>query len=288
MNPYVSVVICARNAEKYIGNCISSILNQTFLNFEIVLIDDMSSDNTAGIIRKFDDRRIRYIRNKEWLKIPRSRNKGLEYAKGKYIFFTDADCTVSPNWIEEGLEYLEHKNCIGVEGRIFYVSEDYEPTFSDHVMANTSGGQFMTGNEAYPRHVVLAVGGFDENMGSLTDRDFGLRAMKHGKICFNPSMIAYHPRVTLTPTMLIKSSANTANRVFLFKKFGERKFMLWRILFPYNLAKAFFPPLTFASLFLKRFKTADDFRLLPYTYVYVILERLQLWKTSAMERVFLL
>jgi glycosyltransferase involved in cell wall biosynthesis len=94
MNPDVSVVMCARNAEKYIGNCIGSILNQTFQNFEIVLVDDMSSDNTASIVTKFNDKRIRCIRNKEWLKIPRSRNEGLRYAKGKYIFFTDADCTV--------------------------------------------------------------------------------------------------------------------------------------------------------------------------------------------------
>jgi len=287
MNPEVSVVMCARNAEKYIGNCIGSLLNQTFQNFEIVLVDDMSSDNTANIIKKFNDKRIRYIRNKEWLKIAKSRNKGLEYAKGKYIFFTDADCTASPNWIEEGLRYLEHKNCIGVEGKIIYVSEDYEPTFSDHLMENTFGAQFMTGNEAYTRSAVLAAGGFDEKMGPLADRDFGLTVMKYGKIRFNPNMIVCHPRVTLTPTMLFKSAAHVEKRVLLFKKHGERKFMLWRIVFPLNLAKALFPPLIFVSLFFKRFRTADDFRLLPYTYVYVVLERLQLWKTSAMERVFL-
>jgi glycosyltransferase involved in cell wall biosynthesis len=50
MNPDVSIVMCARNAEKYVGNCIGSILNQTFQNFEIVLVDDMSSDNTADIV----------------------------------------------------------------------------------------------------------------------------------------------------------------------------------------------------------------------------------------------
>jgi len=288
MNPDVSVVMCARNAEKYVGNCIGSILNQTFQNFEIVLVDDMSSDNTANIVTKFNDKRIRLIRNDEWLKIAESRNKGLKYAKGKYIFFTDADCTVSPNWIEEGLKYLEHKDCIGVEGRIIYVSEDYEPTFSDHVMENTSGGQFMTGNEAYTKDVVLAVRGFDDKMSRLADRDFGLTAMKYGKICFNPNMIVYHPRVTMTPTALIKSAANIAGRVFLFKKFGERKFMLWRIVFPSSLAKVLFPPLTFSSLFFRRFKTSDDFKLLPYTYVFVILERLRLWRTSAMERVFLI
>ena len=145
----------------------------------------------------------------------------------------------------------------------------------------------MTGNEAYTKNVVLATGGFDENMGPLAHRDFGLTAMKYGRIRFNPNMIVYHPRVTTTPAMLIKSAPNIAKRILLFKKHRERKFMLWRMFFPLNLAKALFPPLIFVSLFFKRFRTADDFRLLPYTYVYFVLERLHLWKTSAMERVFL-
>jgi glycosyltransferase involved in cell wall biosynthesis len=288
MKPDVSVVMCARNAEKYIGNCISSLLDQTFENFEIVIIDDMSSDNTANIIRKFDDRRIRYFRNKEWLKIAKSRNRGLKYANGRYVFLTDADCTVSRKWIEEGIKYLEDENCVGVEGKIYYVSKDYEPTFSDHALENRSGGQFMTASAAYRKDVIMTVGGFDERLDYLDDREIALRIMRHGKIRFNPKMIAYHPRVTMTPSKFIKSAAATKNRVILFKRFGERKFMLWRIMYPSNLAKALFPPLTFAILFFKRFKTADDFRLLPYTYVYVILERLQLWKTSAMERVFLI
>ncbi len=146
----------------------------------------------------------------------------------------------------------------------------------------------MTGNEAYRKNLVLALAGFDERMGSLADRDFGLRAMKFGNVCFNPKMVVYHPRVTRTPKMLLKSAANTANRVYLFKRFGEKKFVLWRLVSPFNLVKALFPPLIFMSLFFNRFRSADDFRLLPYSYVYVILERLTIWKTSVTERVFLI
>jgi len=57
--------------------------------------------------------------------------------------------------------------------------------------------------------------------------------------------------------------------------------------FPFKPGKSLFSPLTFASLFARRFRTSDDFKLLPYTYVFVILQRLQFWKTSATERVFL-
>lgn len=288
MKPDVSVVMCARNAEKYIGNCISSLLDQTFENFEIVIVDDMSSDNTVAIIRNFNDKRIRYFRNKEWLKIAKSRNKGLKYANGRYVFFTDADCTVSRNWIEEGVKYLEDKNCVGVEGTVYYVSKDYEPTISDRALENRFGGQFMTGSVAYRKDVVMTVGGFDERLDYLADRDIALRILRYGKIRFNPKMIVYHPRVVMTPTRLIRSAADTKNRVILFKRFGERKFMFWRIVEPFNLAKTVFPPLILASLFFNRYRTREDFRLLPYTYVYAILERLQIWKTCATERVFLI
>jgi glycosyltransferase involved in cell wall biosynthesis len=288
MKPSVSVLICVRNGEKYIGECIRSILDQSSSDFEVVIIDDMSSDNTKNIIEKFDGKRIRCFRNEKWLGISKSRNRGLEYAEGEYIFFTDGDCTVSKNWIEEGLKYLKDLNCLGVEGRIYYVSEDYEPTFSDHVMENRFGGHFMTGNMAYRRKIIKTIGGFDERLNYLEDRDIALRVMKHGKICFNSRMIVYHPQVILTPKRFVESAARIRNRVLLFKKFEERVFLFWRILFPLNLLKILFPPLIFSSLFFKRFKKSDDFKLLPFSYVYAICERLQLWKECAKERVFLI
>ena len=107
MEPSVSVVMTVRNVEKYIANCIKSILDQTFNNFEIVIIDDMSNDNTNNIIEKFNDKRIKCFKNMKWLGISKSRNRGLNHATGEYIFFTDGDCTVSKNWIEEGLKFLK-------------------------------------------------------------------------------------------------------------------------------------------------------------------------------------
>jgi len=277
-----------RNVEKYISNCIKSILNQTFNDFEIVIIDDMSDDSTKTIIENFDDKRIRYYGNQKWLGIPRSRNRGVKYAAGDYIFFTDGDCTVSKNWIEEGLSYLKDPNCVGVEGKIYYVSRDFESTFSDCIMENKNGGNFMTGNMAYKKRVIEDVGGFDESLTYFEDRDIALRIMKYGKIFFNPKMIVYHPRVTLTPKRYVETATRTGNRVHLFKKNGEKKFLLWRILFPVNLIKIFFPPLIFSSLFFKKFKNSNDFKLLPFTYIYVICERLNIWKECARTRVFLI
>jgi glycosyltransferase involved in cell wall biosynthesis len=288
MKTDVSVIVCVKDAERYIGNCISSLLDQTFKDFEIIMIDDECSDGTAHIIEKFSDERIRYFRNQKNLGIAKSRNKGLKFAQGEYIFFTDADCIVSKNWIEHGLESLEDQKYVGVEGRIYYVSEDYKPTFSDHVCRNEYGGRFMTGNAAYKSTAIQTVGGFDGKYSYNEDRDLALRILKQGKICFNPNMIVYVQQQTLAPKDLIRSAGHIKNRVYLFKRFGERKMMLWRIVNPFNLIEALFPPSIFVRLFFKRFKTSDDFKLLPFMYVHAILERLQLWKTCATERVSLI
>lgn len=279
--------MCVRNVEKYIGNCIRSILDQTFTDFEIVVIDDLSNDKTKNLIEEFNDGRIRYFRNRKWLGLSKSRNLSVRYAKGDYVFFTDGDCVVSKDWIEQGLEFLKDPDCAGVEGKTYYVSEEYKPTFSDHI-CESKCGKFMTGNIAYKRSIVENVGGFDERYSYHEDRDLALRILRSGKIRFNPNMIVYVQQQTLTPEEIIKQAHIIKNRVHLFKRFGDRESMLWRIVDPLRLTKIIFPPSVFASLFFNTFKTSDDYKLLPFTYAKAILERLQLWKECARERVFLI
>lgn len=289
-NVSVSVVICVKNEEKYIEDCVNSILRQSFPNFELIIIDDQSTDSTGDLIGRFNDERIKYFRNEKWLGISESRNQGLSHSKGDYVFFTDGDCVVPENWIKEGLKYFRNPDCVAIEGVIYYVSKDYQPSFSDHVMENRYGNKFMTGNMAYKKCVIDAVGGFDKRLTYHEDRDIALKLMKMGKIYFCPTMIVYHPRVVMSPKQLVKSAATIAkNRVYLFRKFKDKECLLGRIVFPINLIKIFCPPLIFAGLLAPdRFRDSNDFRLLPYFYVYLINERLQIWRTCIAERVFLL
>lgn len=288
--PLVSVIICVYNQEKYLEKCIDSLLNQSFQNFEIIVVDDCSKSGVYQVIQKKNDKRIRYFRNEKRIGIAGSRNIGLKHAKAKYIFFTDADCIVSKNWLNQGLGFLEIDEIAGVEGMIFYVSETYTPTFSDNFTENKSGNQFMTGNMAYKKDVVMNLGGFDERYTYFEDRDLGLRVLAQGKkIVFNKGMVVYVQKQTMTPNELLERKKNILkNRVYLFKRFKERKGLLWRILDPLSLAKLIFPPLTFSSLFFNKFKTMEDFKLLPFIYFACLLERIELWKTCAKERVFLI
>lgn len=88
--------IPAYNREKYIGDAIDSILAQTFTNYEILLIDDGSTDDTVAIMRSYTDPRLRIIMNEKNLGIPKTRNKGIENARGEYIAMLDSDDRAYP------------------------------------------------------------------------------------------------------------------------------------------------------------------------------------------------
>jgi glycosyltransferase involved in cell wall biosynthesis len=283
----VSVLICVRNSEKYIGDCIASILQQTFTDFELVIVDDFSSDNTGEMIKSFKDKRIIYLKNEQWLGITRSRNACIRHANGEYLFFTDGDCIVSKDWIEQGLKNLKDCDCVGVEGKTYYVSKNYQPTFSDH-SCESHAGDYMTGNVAYKKTAVIKIRGFDERYTCHEDRDFGLRILQFGKIHFNANMLVYVQQQTLTPREYVKRSNAIKNRVYLFKRFHDTRCIAWRFVDPISLGMIIFPALVFTSLLSYRFRTIDDFKLVPFKYVNLVCSRLQLWSESAKERVLLI
>lgn len=103
----ISVIIPAYNAEQYLGRCLESVLNQTYRDFELLLIDDGSTDATPIIARKFSDvdERIKYTRKKNGGSAS-ARNLALTLAQGEYIAFVDADDCVHPDYLETLLNTL--------------------------------------------------------------------------------------------------------------------------------------------------------------------------------------
>lgn len=106
----------AYNAEKYIGEAIESILNQTYKDFEFIIINDGSIDRTEDIILSYDDPRIIYLKNKENSGIVASLNNGLKQAKGQYVARMDADDISLPTRFEKQLQYMESNQHISVLG----------------------------------------------------------------------------------------------------------------------------------------------------------------------------
>lgn len=98
----ISIVVPVYNAVRYLEETINSILGQTYENWELLLIDDCSKDDSAKICYKFqkNDVRIRFLRNEQNIGSAATRNKGIKCASGKYIAFVDSDDTIEPNYLE--------------------------------------------------------------------------------------------------------------------------------------------------------------------------------------------
>lgn len=106
----VSIIMPTHNDEKFVRDTINSVLNQTFNDFELIIIDDNSSDNTLSIIKEFKDKRIKLIINKENKGAAFSRNVGLSTAKGSYIAFLDGDDRWYPEKLKTQYDFMKNNN----------------------------------------------------------------------------------------------------------------------------------------------------------------------------------
>lgn len=107
----VSIIMPSYNTAKYISASINSIINQTYKYWELIIVDDCSTDNTDEIVNKFlKDERIKYLKNEKNSGAAISRNKALKEAKGKWIAFLDSDDLWVPEKLEKQINFMEENN----------------------------------------------------------------------------------------------------------------------------------------------------------------------------------
>lgn len=124
--PFISVIMPVFNTEKYLEDSIKSILNQTFSNFEFIIIDDASTDNSLKIIESFKDKRIVVVKKNKNTGYTKSLNIGLKLAKGKYIARMDSDDISLPRRFELQIELLEKNQEIILCGTSFKLMDSCE------------------------------------------------------------------------------------------------------------------------------------------------------------------
>lgn len=110
----VSIIIPVHNAEKFIGKTIESILNQTYKNWEMLIFNDKSKDNSLKIIKKYSekDERIKVVDSKENVGVVAARNKLIEIATGEFIAFLDADDYWKQNKLEKQIKFMRKNNAL--------------------------------------------------------------------------------------------------------------------------------------------------------------------------------
>jgi glycosyltransferase involved in cell wall biosynthesis len=130
----LSIVMLAYNSRNYIRLAIESILMQSFTDFELIIIDDGSTDGTAEIIHSFDDRRIQPVLSSRNMGIAHCRNKGLKRAKGEFISFFDSDDVAHPEKYRLQLEFLRANSDYALVGSsVIIINESCEETERWHL-----------------------------------------------------------------------------------------------------------------------------------------------------------
>ena len=122
--PLISVIVNCHNGEKYLAQCIRSILNQSFKNFEIIFWDNISNDNSNKIINKFNDKRIRKFKSNFFFNLYKCRNLAIEKSRGKYITFCDTDDLWVKNKLSEQIKLIKkRKNTKFIFSNYFVLNE---------------------------------------------------------------------------------------------------------------------------------------------------------------------
>lgn len=113
VNDLVSIVVPVYNAERFINETIQTVLDQTHTNWELILIDDASTDNSIKLITPYlkEDKRIKLLKNKTNLHTALTRNKGIKAAKGRYIAFLDADDLWAPSKLNKQVAFMKKMDC---------------------------------------------------------------------------------------------------------------------------------------------------------------------------------
>ena len=179
IKPEISVILCTYNRESYLKNCIDSVINQTFKDWELLVVDDGSQDKTFELVDSYLQRlpNIRYLKHRN-RKLGYSKNIGIQASLGKYITFIDSDDSYKPHHLESRLEYLlTHPEIDIIQGGFDYDDEifvvDYfQPGKTINLRECVLGPTFFG-----KKKVFLELKGFN-NIAYGEDTDFWERAEK--------------------------------------------------------------------------------------------------------------
>ena len=146
-NPLISVIMPVYNGEKFIRETMDSVLNQTYQNFEFIIVNDGSVDSTQQIISSYDDKRIVPLNLTRNQGVSNARNRGTDLSKGEFIAFCDADDLYEPGRLQIQLDFLTSNPVVDVCGSYFMVFENGKEILIKHPLADKDIKEhFFTGN----------------------------------------------------------------------------------------------------------------------------------------------
>lgn len=201
----ISVIIPCYNAELYISECVNSVLKQTYSPFEIICVNDGSTDNTLAVLNSLEHKHSTVLKiiNSENKGASAARNIGLNFAKGEFIQFLDADDIIAPDKFEKQIsgfeanvdivvsDWIERNNSLTKVLGTYYFNE-----IERNPLETAIKKIIITGNPLYKIEAAIKIGGYDESLNSAQDWDFHIRLVLAGfKIKYVPGIYFIHRKV---------------------------------------------------------------------------------------------
>jgi glycosyltransferase involved in cell wall biosynthesis len=231
--PLVTVVIPCYNQAHFLGEAIESVLKQTYPHYEIVVVDDGSSDNTSEVASSYEG--VRLIRQ-ENRGLSEARNTGIKHSEGDYLVFLDADDRLLPEALAAGIECFDSRpECAFVFGRYRFMAVDGRPLNAptlpsdqdDHYVRLLRGPYIgMPAVGMYRRFAFATVGVFDPSVNPAADYDLYLRITRRYPAHLHDTLVAEYRQhganMTGDPAKMLKSVIETLRRQKAYAKKDER------------------------------------------------------------------
>ncbi|MGE5499749.1 MAG: glycosyltransferase family 2 protein [Syntrophothermus sp.] len=254
----VSVIIPTKNRSAMLRRAVKSVLRQTYSDWDIIIVDDASDDDTPGMVNYMLGRyglqgRLKYIRHEKPLGGAAARNKGIFSARGFYIAFLDDDDKWMPEKLEKQVGCMKANENAGIcyTGRKIVRTGDIipglgkkysyrkPPAFDHYKAIMTDNFVGITSSVMIPRSVLLAVSGFDEVLPCYQDYDLFIRILERWKaVGIDEPLVLYYLEKSTQHVSLSRSKIEFANS-YLLGKYSESHYikLLKRSLFMIHLKK---------------------------------------------------
>lgn len=207
-DPKISVCIPVFNGEEFIKQAIESVLNQSFKDFELVVVDNNSTDSTVALVKEFNDPRIKLFKNETNIGMIPNWNKAIEHSKGTYIKILPADDLLMPECLKLQVEVLENdpsqqislvcgtRNIIDKKGRIIFTRgfAKKKAILSGEKAINKvirSGGNIIGegGAVLFRKEILKKTGVFNSPIFYVLDLDLWFKILLHGNLCVLPEVV---------------------------------------------------------------------------------------------------
>ncbi len=223
MSPKISIIIPCYNQGKFLAEALDSVLRQTLTEWEAIIVDDGSTDNSAQVSQKYvsGDERIKYVYQKN-AGPSAARNKGVCLAESSLIFFLDGDDKIDEKLLEVGVGYMvTHERC-----KLFYTRAEYFGAYQGAFGLNyTSYKDLLVSNSIICACIVRRsdferIGGFDEQLFGYEDWEFFIRLLYHDDAIYQEPATMFYYRVNNNPNSVnvIAKNNSSEKTMYIYQK----------------------------------------------------------------------